>query len=280
MTVRRIVSIFSTKPSSAVGAGGQMALADHFRELRARLFRSLLVFLVLVIVAFFFYNQLFDLLLKPYNHARELLGAGRVSLPVISGVGGPFLLQIKLCAAAALVCSSPYWLYQIWSFILPGLHPNERKWTRIFAAVAGPLFLAGVATGYWILPKGLHVLLGLTPKSVENLVEFNEYFSFVVRLLLLFGVAFEIPLFVIMLNLAGVISGKKLGQYRPWIIVGVFTFAAVATPSTDPFTMCMLAVPMTVLFMVSEVVARLVDRRRAAAIPDWDDDQASPLESP
>jgi sec-independent protein translocase protein TatC len=277
MTVRGIVGFLSTKPRSAAGAGGQMALADHFRELRARLLRSVLVFLVLLIAAFFFYNQLFDLLLKPYNHARELLGHGRVSMPVISGVGGPFMLQIKLCAAAAVVCSSPYWLYQIWSFILPGLHANERRWTRIFAAVAGPLFLAGVATGYWILPKGLHVLLGLTPASVENLVEFNEYFSFVVRLLLLFGVAFEIPLFVIMLNLAGVITGRKLGQYRPWIIVGVFTFAAVATPSTDPFTMCMLAVPMTVLFMISELVARLVDRRRAAASPEWDDDQASPL---
>ncbi len=279
MAVRGIVGLFSIKPAAPAGAGGQMALADHFRELRGRLFRSILLFLVLVIAAFFFYNQLFDLLLRPYNHARELLGHGRVSMPVISGVGGPFLLQIKLCATAALVCSSPYWLYQIWSFILPGLHPNERKWTRIFAAIAGPLFFAGVATGYWILPKGLHVLLGLTPKSVENLVEFNEYFSFVVRLLLLFGVAFEIPLFVVMLNLAGVISGRTLGHYRPWIIVGVFTFAAVATPSTDPFTMCMLAIPMTVLFLISEVVARLVDRRRAAAVPAWDDDAASPLDT-
>lgn len=277
MALSGIVGLFSVKPHSAVGEGGRMALADHFRELRARLFRSLLVFLVLLAVAFFFYDQLFDLLLHPYNHARELLGKGRQSMPVITGVGGPFMLQIKLCAVAALVVSAPYWLYQIWGFILPGLHPNERKWTRIFAAIAGPLFFAGVATGYWILPKGLHVLLDLTPKSVESLVEFNEYFSFVVRLLLLFGIAFEIPLFVVMLNLVGVLSGRALGQVRPWIIVGVFVFAAVATPSTDPFTMCFLAVPMVILFMIAEVIARLVDRRRAAAVPTWSDDEASPI---
>lgn len=277
MALRGIVGLFATKPSSAVGEGGQMALVDHFRELRARLFRSAALFVIALIAAFFFYNDLFELLLRPYNHARELLGHGQVSRPVISGVGGPFMLQIKLCAAAAVVVSSPYWLYQIWAFILPGLHQHERRWTRIFTAIAGPLFLAGVGTGYWILPTGLHVLLKLTPKSVESLVEFNEYFSFVVRLLLLFGVAFEIPLFVVMLNLAGVISGRTLGKYRPWIIVGVFTFAAVATPSTDPFTMCFLAVPMTVLFMISELVARLVDRRRSAATPAWDDDAASPL---
>lgn len=279
MALRGIIGLFRTTPHSAVGEGGRMALADHFRELRARLFRSILVFLILVVLAFFFYGQLFELLLRPYNHARDLLGAGRVSKPVITGVGGPFMLQIKLCASAALVVSAPFWLYQIWAFVLPGLHPNERKWTRIFVAVAGPLFIAGVATGYWILPKGLHVLLALTPKSVESLVEFNEYFSFVVHLLLLFGVAFEIPLFVVMLNLVGVLSGKTLAQYRPWIIIGVFTFAAVATPSTDPITMCMLAIPMTVLFMISEIVARIVDRRRAAAVPTWADDEASPIEA-
>ncbi|MCW2783667.1 MAG: Sec-independent protein translocase TatC [Marmoricola sp.] len=279
MALSRVVGAFSTKPRSKVGEGGRMALYDHFLELRGRLFQSALIFLVFVVIAFFFYNRLFDLLLTPYNHARELLGHGRVSQPVISGVGGPFLLQIKLCAAAAVVASSPFWLYQIWAFILPGLHPRERRWTRIFAAVAGPLFLAGVGTGYWILPKGLHVLLGLTPKSVESLVEFNDYFSFVVRLLLLFGVAFEIPLFVVMLNLAGVISGRTLGQHRPWIIIGVFAFAAVATPSTDPFTMCMLAIPMTVLFMISEIVARLVDRRRAASSSEWSDDEVSPIDA-
>ena len=108
------------------------------------------------------------------------------------------------------------------------------------------------------------MLIGFTPADVTNLVDFGEYFSFITRMLLVFGIAFEIPLFVVMLNLAGVVTGKALGRYRPWIIIGTFVFAAVATPSTDPFSMLLLAVPMLVLFLISEVIARLVDRRRAS----------------
>jgi len=177
-----------------------------------------------------------------------------------------------------VVATSPFWLYQIWSFILPGLHAHERRWSRIFAAIAGPLFVTGVATGYYVLPRGLEVLIGFTPVELENLVEFGEYFSFLTRMLLVFGVAFEIPLFVVLLNLAGVVTGKALGEHRAWIIVGTFVFAAAATPSTDPFSMMMLALPMTLLFLVSEVVARIVDRRRRTALDDLDDDEVSPLD--
>src|SRR3954454_9307121 len=159
-----------------------------------------------------------------------------------------------------------------------GLHPNERRSSRLFAAVAGPLSLAVVAVGYYVLPKGLTVLIGFTGDKLQSLVDFGDYFSFFSRMLLVFGVAFEIPLFVLLLNLAGVVSGKTLGNYRPWIVIGTFVFAAVATPSTDPFSMLMLALPMTVLFLVSEVIARLVDRRRGR--PSYDglaDDEASSI---
>ena len=162
----------------------------------------------------------------------------------------------------AVVASSPYWLYQIWAFILPGLHASERKWSRIFAAIAGPLFFTGVAVGYYTLPKAIEVLISFTPENVTNLVEFGKFFSFITRMLLVFGISFEIPLFVVMLNLAGVVSGKALGRYRPWIIIGTFVFAAVATPSTDPFSMLFLAVPMLVLFAIAEVIAASLDRAR------------------
>ncbi len=160
--------------------------------------------------------------------------------------------------------SSPYWLYQIWAFILPGLHANERKWSQGLrrgrrAAVRGRAWPPATTC----CRAGLEVLIGFTPAALENLVEFGEYFSFFTRMLLVFGIAFEIPLFVILLNLAGVVPGRALAEYRPWIILGTFVFAAVATPSTDPFSMLMLALPMTVLFIVSEVIARLIDRRRA-----------------
>jgi sec-independent protein translocase protein TatC len=257
-----------------------MALSDHLRELRARLIRSAVVLVVAFVVALFFYDQLLEFIRAPYDDAVEQLG-GKVDTTVVtSGVTTPLLLQLKLCGVAALVASSPYWIYQIWAFILPGLHPQERKWSRIFAAIAGPLFFAGVATGYYVLPKGLEVLIGFTPTNVTNLVEFSQFFSFLTRMLLVFGISFEIPLFVVMLNLAGVVSGKQIGRYRPWIVLGTFIFAAVATPSTDPFSMLMLAIPMLILFLIAEQVARLADRARgrgATSTEQWDDDEVSPL---
>ncbi|WP_240311709.1 twin-arginine translocase subunit TatC [Nocardioides houyundeii] len=278
--IRGIISVLRGTPQHPVGPDGRMPLSDHVRELRARLVRSVLVLLVVFVGALFFYDQLFALVLEPYNDAREQLGQSVETKAYVQGATGPLLMQLKLCGVAAIVIASPYWLSQIWGFVVPGLHRNERKWSRIFAAVAGPLFLAGVAVGYYVLPKGLEVLIGFTQESLENLVEFGDYFSFFTRMLLVFGIAFEIPLFVIMLNLAGVVSGAALGRYRPWIIIGTFVFAAVATPSTDPFSMLMLAIPMLVLFLLAEIAARVVDRvraRRRAVAPGWADDQPSPL---
>jgi sec-independent protein translocase protein TatC len=263
MSVAGVLGLFRANPQQPLGADGRMALADHLRELRARLLRVVAVLVIGVAVALFFYDQLLAIVYDPYKVAAARLGSSTNTIATINGVGGPLLLQLKLSGLAAVIATSPYWLYQIWAFIVPGLHPHEKKWTRLFAAVAGPLFFVGVGVGYYVLPKGLQVLISFTPADLTNLVEFGEYFSFMTRMLLVFGVAFEIPLFVVLLNLAGIVSGRTLGAYRPWIVVGTFIFAAVATPSTDPFSMLMLALPMTALFMVSEVIARVVERRRS-----------------
>jgi sec-independent protein translocase protein TatC len=275
-----VVDVLRGKPRNPVGPDGRMALSDHFRELRARLIRSALLLVVLFFVALFFYDQLFNLVMHPYNDAREQLGESTQTTAYIQGATGPLMLQMKLSGVAALVVASPYWLYQIWAFILPGLHPNETKYTRMFAAVAGPLFILGIAVGYYVLPKGLKVLIGFTPAHVQNLVEFDAYFTFFIRMLLVFGIAFEIPLFVVLLNLAGIVRGRTLGRYRPWIVIGTMVFAAVATPSTDPFSMLMLAIPMLILFMISEVIARTSDRIRGRdkeGTDQWADDELSPL---
>jgi sec-independent protein translocase protein TatC len=275
-----VVEVLRGKPRNPVGPDGRMALADHFRELRARLIRSVLLLAILFFVALFFYDQLFNLVMHPYNDARDQLGESTQTTAYVQGATGPLLLQMKLSGVAALVVASPYWLYQLWAFVVPGLHPKEKRYTRMFAAVAGPLFLIGTAVGYFVLPKGLAVLIGFTPANVQNLVEFDSYFSFFVRMLLVFGIAFEIPLFVVLLNLAGIVSGKQLGKSRPWIVIGTMVFAAVATPSTDPFSMLMLAVPMLILFALSEVVARTVDRvrgRGSTSTSQWADDEVSPL---
>jgi sec-independent protein translocase protein TatC len=239
-----------------------MALSDHLRELRARVLKSALILLLGFIAATVFYHPLLHLVIGPYDDARRVLGADRTEV-FTAGAAGGFMLFFKLCGLASLIGTSPLWLYQIWAFIVPGLHPHERRWSYLFMAIAGPLFLVGVVLGYVTFPKGLQILIGFTPAGVGNLVEFNDYLSFFSRTLLVFGIAFEIPVFVVLLNMAGIVKGKTLGAYRPWIIVGTFIFAAAATPSTDPFTMTFMAVPMVLLFLVSEVIARLNDRRRA-----------------
>ncbi|WP_231482636.1 twin-arginine translocase subunit TatC [Nocardioides sp. URHA0020] len=255
-----------------------MALSDHFRELRARVLKVALTFLVVFAVSLFFFDQLFDFVYGPYEQANNGLPP-QSSLAITQGPGGGLMLYLKLCGFAALLVTCPVWLYQIWAFVMPGLHPSEKRWTRIFVAVAVPLFLIGVLLGWVTLPKGLEILIGLNPDGITNLVDFNEYLQFLTRTLLVFGLAFEIPVFVVMLNRAGVVKGRTLAQYRPWIIIGIFVFAAIATPSTDPFTMTIMAVPMVILYFISEVLARVHDRRKAESSLNagLSPDEASPL---
>jgi sec-independent protein translocase protein TatC len=276
-----VVDVLRGKPRNPVGPDGRMALSDHFRELRARLIRSALILVVAFCVAIFFYDQLLHLVNRPYLDAQQALKEhGKNSEQVVQDATGGLLLQMKLCGVVAIIASSPYWLYQIWAFILPGLHPREKRYTRMFVAVAGPLFLGGVALGYYVMPKGLEVLISFVPDNVTSLIDFGRFFSFEMRMLLIFGISMEIPLFVVLLNFAGIVSGRALAKHRPWIVIGTMVFAAVATPSTDPFSMLMLAIPMLILFGISEVICRISDRvrgRGAHRTDQWADDQVSPL---
>jgi sec-independent protein translocase protein TatC len=273
-----IFRLLAGTPVHPVGTDGRMALSDHLRELRARVLKVALTLTVGLIIALFFYSQLFDFVYGPYEDAKKSLPEGS-TLATTSGAGGGLMLYLKLCGFAALIGTSPIWLYQIWAFILPGLHPNEKRSSYIFLAVATPLFAIGVILGFVTLPKGLEVLIGLNPDVITNLLDFNDYLQFFFRTLLVFGLAFEIPVFVIMLNRAGVVKGKTLARYRPWIIIGIFVFAAIATPSTDPFTMTFMAVPMVVLYFISELIARAHDNRRDRDKPfaGLSPDEPSPL---
>ena len=182
---------------------------------------------------------------------------------------------------ARLIATAPIWLWQFWSFIVPGLLSKEKKWAMIFIGAASPLFVAGVAVGYIVMPKGISVLLSFTEGGVTNLQDINQFLSFLMRVMLVFGVAFLIPLVVLMLNILGVIPAKYLSKYRTYVVFGTFVFGAIATPSTDPFSMLALAAPMTILFLVAEVLAHLFDRRKARraggnlpVAASVDDDQA------
>jgi sec-independent protein translocase protein TatC len=268
-----------------VDDGGRMPLVEHLRELRNRLFKSVVAILVGTIIGWIFYEQLFALLKDPFYASVADLSERRDldAELTLGGIASAFTLQVKVALVAGIVLASPVWLYQLWAFISPGLHRHERRWGLAFAAIATPFFLAGMLLGYVVLPKSIEILINFTPLDVSNLVQVDTYLSFVLRMLLVFGVALEIPLLVVMLNLAGVVSSASLRRARSWIVLGVFVFAAVATPSTDPITMLFLAVPMTLLFLASEVITRLADRRRAkrSAEPAYDalgDDEISPID--
>lgn len=257
-----VVGLFRGRPVHPVGPDGRMALSDHLRELRGRVLKVALVVSLAFAIGLFYFPQLFEFVSGPYVDARQALPADQRTLITTNGAGGGLMLHLKLAGFVAVLGTAPFWLYQIWAFVMPGLHANERRWSYIFLATGIPLFFGGVLLGYLTLPTGLRVLLGLNPDDVTNIVEFGDYLQFYTRTLLVFGLAFEIPVFVVLLNRAGIVSGRTLSRYRPWVIIGIFLFAAAATPSTDPFTMCFMAFPMWFLFEISVVIARVNDRRR------------------
>lgn len=255
---------------------GTMTLFEHLRELRYRLIVSALAIIVGMIVAWFFRYDLMDILQRPYFQAIDALKAKNpdaTTLLVNINLTSPLTLALKVSALAGLLITAPFWLYQLWAFIVPGLLAKEKKWALIFIGAATPMFVGGVVVGYIVLPKAITVLLSFTQSGVSNLQDINAYLSFLLRLMLVFGIAFLIPLVVLMLNIVGVIKAKQLAKYRSLVIFGTFVFGAVATPSTDPFSMLALALPMTVLFLAAEVIAHILDRRKERAVAlagdDW-----------
>jgi sec-independent protein translocase protein TatC len=244
---------------------GNMTLFEHLRELRYRLVVIVISIVVAVIVAAFFYNPLLQVIMRPYTIAQKLVAQSNPDLvlsTVIEGVTNPFTLALKVCLIAALIASSPIWLYQIWSFIVPGLLSKEKKWTLIFLSAAIPLFLLGVALAYIVIPKGIAVMIGFTPENVgiTNLLELDGFINFLIRVMIVFGAGFELPVFIVGLNLMGVLSAQQISKMRPVMIFLCFVFGAIATPQTDPLAMLMLALPMTVLYIAAEVVVHIRDR--------------------
>ncbi|WP_244632847.1 twin-arginine translocase subunit TatC [Aeromicrobium sp. CFBP 8757] len=262
--------------------GGSMPLMDHLRELRTRLTRAVLAIAIGTILGFVFYEPILNFLTQPYEDMRPLLTAEGIDTElVITGIGGAFQFQLKISLVFGLLASSPFWLWQLWAFVLPAMHRNEKRWALLLAGTGAPLFVGGAALAYVVLPKAMEVLIGFVPDGFGSLVTGAEYFDFIVKMLLVFGVAAEIPLVVVVLNRIGAVSAKQLANARPWTIIGIFVFAAVATPTTDPLTMLFLAAPMVVLYLVSELIAKLTDRRRARLIgTEVDDDEAAPIGGP
>lgn len=262
----------------------RMSLAEHLGELRRRLILSALAVVVTTVVAFVFHAHILHVLTKPYCSLPPSYRAldNRCTL-VVTGVLDPFTVTLRLSLYAGILFAAPVWLWQLWRFVTPGLYQHERRWALSFVASSVGLLALGGVFAYLTLSKGLRFLLGFATGGIASLLSFDSYLSYVVAMVLVFAVSFEFPLLVVMLNAVGVLSHQRLRRWTRGIVFGVFLFAAVATPSQDPFTMLALAVPMSLLFGLALVVTFFHDRRaarRAEASPyaHLADDELSPLD--
>jgi sec-independent protein translocase protein TatC len=261
---------------------GRMTLGEHLSELRYRVVVSLVAVLLTTIVAYLFHNHILHFLTRPYCEipAKDRALGNRCTL-VVSGVLDPFTVTLKVSLYAGILAASPVWLYQLWKFITPGLYAHEKRYASGFVAASVLLFAMGTAFAYLTLSKGLHWLLGFASGGITSLLQFNNYLSFVTAMVLVFAVSFEVPLLIVMLNMVGVLPAARLRKWWRMAIFLIFVFAAVATPSQDPFTMSALAIPMCLLYGVAVLLATVHDRRAAARgsiYGDLADDELSPID--
>jgi sec-independent protein translocase protein TatC len=249
-------------------AEATMSLVAHLTELRNRIAKALLALLVATAVSFWWYEHgLGEFIRAPYCGLDPELryggtDSGGCGLLITDVFGGVFI-RLKVAFLAGAVLSAPFWLYQLWAFITPGLKRNEKRYGIGFVAVSTLLFALGAVLAYISLSAGLELLLGLAGDGVVIALTAQDYIGFVLSLLIAFGVSFEVPLIAIALNLVGVLSYEVLSRSRRWIFFLTIVFAAFVTPTQDPFTMLLMAGPMIVLFEGAIQIARVVDRRRA-----------------
>ncbi|MER6441558.1 twin-arginine translocase subunit TatC [Streptomyces sp. NPDC001185] len=260
-----------------------MPLGEHLRELRNRLAKGVLAITVVSLMAAFYSQTLMSFLVHPVPRCTKGLGestGGHCAVIAYTDLLSPFTTTVKVCFLAGVIISSPVWLYQLWAFVAPGLHRHERRYTYWFVSAAVPLFLSGAWLAYTILPISMRVLLGITPAGSANILPMDKVLDFIVRMVLIFGGAFELPLLLVMLNFAGIATGRRMASWWRGVVMGVFVFGAVATPTTDPFGMIALAGPIVVLYFIAVGISLLNDRRRCSADTDaeLDDDEASPLD--
>jgi sec-independent protein translocase protein TatC len=243
-----------------------MPVLDHLRELRRRVIVMLLIVAAGAVLGWIFYGHILDVLRHPYcsvpaKYRFQPKGAANCQL-IYHGVLDGFTTRLKVSTIAGAVLTGPLWLYQIWAFITPGLRKKERKYTLIFIFTSTVLFAGGMTLAYIVLSRGLLFVLKQSGYGTAALLTLNDYISFVTTLLIVFGAAFELPLLVVMANFAGVLPSRLLRRSRRVAIFLIFLFAAIATPSTDPYTMCAMAVPMVLLFEVAIRIANVHDRRK------------------
>jgi sec-independent protein translocase protein TatC len=273
----------SSHPGRFDNPEARMPLMEHIREFRNRLIKAALGLVGGMIIGWLLFRPAWNFSTEPFCRIdiQGHTGCDANGHPlIVTGVFDPFFVRLKVAFVVGLIVSSPVWLYQLWAFIAPGLYRREKRWTYAFVGTAVPLFVLGGFFAYLAMSRGLRFLLGLTPDGVKPFITIDTYFGYATAMLLIFGIAFELPLIIVILNLAGVLTHSFVRKWRRVMIFLVFVFAGAATPSPDPFSMLLLAVPCVILVELAEVFVWLNDRRRARRPPEYDlgDDEVPPLE--
>lgn len=239
----------------------QMALTEHLREFRNRLIISAIATVFGMVGGFFLYFPFMEWVTEPINQLN--LEDTRQAFLNFGGVGGPFSVMVEVSIILGLILASPIWLYQLWAFITPALHKNEKRYAYAFVITAVPLFLGGCTLGIITLPSAVFALTAFNPDNTGNVIDAVQYVRFVLQLVLAIGLACVLPVLLVGLNMIGILPGKTLLRSWRWVIIFVLLLAAIVAPGPDMMVMFYISVPLMALFFLAVGICLLNDRRRA-----------------
>jgi len=239
-----------------------MPLMDHLVELRKRLLISFAAIAICGIVVFIFYNSVLSFLSGPYEQVtRNTPGCGRDGCKlIVTGPLEPLMVRLKIAGYGGLALSIPIVMWQIWRFIVPGLHRRERRYAVGFVVGSVVLFVLGCVVAWFTVEKALDFLLGIGGEGLRPLIDADKYLTLVMLMIAAFGVAFEFPLLLIFLLLVGAVNTVQLRQVRRFAAVGITIFAAIITPSQDPFSLLFMAVPLYIFYEAAILIGRVMKR--------------------
>ena len=241
---------------------GQETFISHLIELRDRLLRIAIAWILLFICLFPFANNLYTILAQPLL-SKLPKGGQMIATEVVT----PFFVPIKVAMMTAFLGALPYILYQVWAFVAPGLYAHERKLILPLVVASLLLFACGMSFAYFLVfPVVFGFIIGIAPEGVAVMTDIGKYLDFVITMFLAFGITFEVPIVVIVLAMTGIVEVSKLKEGRPYVIVGAFVIGAIFTPP-DVVSQIMLAVPLWLLYELGVIVAGWVVKNKPVA-PD------------